>query len=144
MSVSEEAMDILERTFQSKLIRRIKKDLPGCIVLKNDPNYIQGFPDLLILNGDRWAALEVKKDAKAGHQPNQDFYVRRLNAMSFARFVYPENERTVRHELYNALRSDRNARVSESKPKRVDQLFGRETGSKISVRKGGRKGNAAA
>ncbi len=115
-------MDILERAFQSRLIRRIKNDLPGCVVLKNDPNYIQGFPDLLILDGDRWAALEVKKDAKAKHQPNQDFYIRKLNAMSFARFIYPENERTVRHELYRALRPGGNSRISESQPERVDKL----------------------
>ena len=144
MSVSKEMMDILERAFQSKLIRRIKKDLPGCIVLKNDPNYIQGFPDLLILNGDRWAALEVKKDAKAEHQPNQDYYVKRLNQMSFARFIFPENERTVRHELYSALRSGRDTRVSKSQPECMDQLLGRETDPKIFVRKGGRKRNEAA
>jgi hypothetical protein len=120
-------MDILERAFQSRLIRRIKNDLPGCVVLKNDPNYIQGFPDLLILDGDRWAALEVKKDAKAKHQPNQDFYIRKLNAMSFARFIYPENERTVRHELYRTLRSGRDSRVSESEPECMDQLHKRKT-----------------
>ena len=113
-------MDILERVFQSRLIRKIKKDLPGCIVLKNDPNYMQGFPDLLILDGDRWAALEVKRDAKAKHQPNQEFYVRKLNEMSFARFIYPENERTVRNELYQSLRAGRNARVSQSEPERMD------------------------
>ena len=117
-------MDILERTFQSRLIRRIKKDLPGCVVLKNDPNYIQGFPDLLILNGDRWAALEVKKDAKAKHQPNQDFYINKLNEMTFARFIYPENERMVRNELYRTLRAPRDSRISEPKPKRVDKLHG--------------------
>jgi hypothetical protein len=137
-------MDILERVFQRNLIRRIKKDLPGCIVLKNDAQYIQGFPDLLILNGDRWAALEVKKDAKAKHQPNQDYYVRKLNAMSFARFIYPENERTVRHELYQSLRSGRDPRVSESEPERLDKLHGRETGPKIFVIPGRGKGNPAA
>ena len=117
-------MDILERAFQARLIRRIKKDLPGCIVLKNDPNYIQGFPDLLILNGDRWAALEVKKNATASHQPNQDYYIRKLDGMSFARFIYPENERTVRNELCKSLRSGRNPCVSESKPECVDKLHG--------------------
>ena len=40
---------MLERDFQAKLIRDIKKRFPGCIVLKNDASYIQGFPDLTIL-----------------------------------------------------------------------------------------------
>ena len=137
-------MDILERAFQSRLIRRIKKDLPGCIVLKNDPNYLQGFPDLLILNGDRWAALEVKKDAKAKHQPNQDFYISKLNAMSFARFIYPENERTVRNELYRSLRAGRDSCVSQSEPERVDKLHGRKTGPMIFNGPGYGKRNTAA
>ena len=45
-----------EREFQAKLIKEIKNKYPGCMVLKNDPNYIQGVPDLLILHGKRWAA----------------------------------------------------------------------------------------
>ena len=43
------------------IIKKIKEMLPGCIVMKNDPNYIQGIPDLLILYRDRWAALECKR-----------------------------------------------------------------------------------
>jgi hypothetical protein len=137
-------MDILERVFQAKLIRKIKHDLPGCIVLKNDPNYIQGFPDLLILDGDRWAALEVKKDAKAKHQPNQDYFVRKLDAMSFARFIFPENERKVRHELYQSLRPGRDTRVPQSQPERMDQLYRRKAGTAIPLGKGRGKGNEAA
>lgn len=37
---------------------------PGCIVMKTDPNYIQGIPDLLILWNDKWATLEVKEVPK--------------------------------------------------------------------------------
>jgi hypothetical protein len=72
---------------------------PGCIVLKNDPNYLQGIPDLVIFWHDRWAMLEVKKSANASHQPNQDYYVDLTNRMSFARFIYPENKGEVLNEL---------------------------------------------
>ena len=96
-------MDILERAFQGRLIRNIKKDLPGCIVLKTDPNYLQGFPDLLILHGQKWAALEVKRDANARHQPNQDYYVDRLAKMGYAAFINPENERKIRNDIRKAL-----------------------------------------
>ena len=41
----------LERDFQRKVIKEIGKRLPGSRVLKNDPNYIQGIPDLH--GGDR-------------------------------------------------------------------------------------------
>ena len=95
----------VESKFQSGLIKEIKRKFPGCIVLKNDPNYLQGIPDLTILWRDRWATLEVKKTANASHQPNQDFYVERMNTMSFSRFIYPENKEEVLNELQQSFRS---------------------------------------
>lgn len=93
---------VLERRFQTKLIKDLKETFDGCIVMKNDAGYIQGIPDLLILHNDRWAALEVKRSANAKHQPNQDYYVGKMDEMSFARFVCPENEEEVLHELCEA------------------------------------------
>lgn len=82
-----------ERDFQGKvLIPEIKRRLPGCIVLKNDADYIQGIPDLTVFYRDRWAMLEVKKSASSKHRPNQDIWVEKTNNMSFAEFVYPENK----------------------------------------------------
>lgn len=92
---------MLESKFQSKLIRRIKNEFPGCIVLKNDPTYLQGIPDLTIFYENTWAVLEVKKSAKASHQPNQDYYVDKMNQMSYAAFIFPENEEEVMAELQN-------------------------------------------
>ena len=88
-----------ENVFQASLIRTIKNMLPGCIVLKLDPNYMQGIPDLLILHGLAWAALECKKSENAPHQPNQDFYVNKMNRMSFAAFIYPENTQQVLQDM---------------------------------------------
>lgn len=84
-----------ESAFQSSLIREIKTMFPGSVVLKTDANYIQGFPDLLILYNNKWALLECKKNAKASHQPNQDYYVSKMDNLSFARFIYPENKEEV-------------------------------------------------
>lgn len=94
-----------ESAFQSKLIKELKARFKGCIVLKNDANYLQGFCDLLILFGEKWAALECKKAADASHQPNQKYYVERLNSMSFARFIYPENKQEVLDELQQTFES---------------------------------------
>ena len=94
-----------ESAFQSSLIREIKARYPGSIVLKTDANYIHGFPDLLILYKNKWALLECKKDAKAGHQPNQDYYVSKMNDLSFARFIYPENKEEVLCALQAAFES---------------------------------------
>lgn len=96
---------MLESKFQSNLIKEIKDKLPGCIVMKNDSSYIQGIPDLLILHKDKWASLEVKKSANAKHQPNQDYYVEKMNEMSFSRFIYPENKEDTLNELFNTLRA---------------------------------------
>lgn len=95
----ENIISKLESKFQAQLIRDIKAMYPDCIILKNDPNYIQGIPDLTIFWRDRWATLEVKKDEFSSHQPNQDYYVQRMNDMSFSMFVYPENKEEVLYEL---------------------------------------------
>ena len=103
-----------ESAFQKGLINDLKKRFPGCMVLKNDPNYIQGIPDLLVLYEGRWAALECKKTKQASHQPNQDYYVERMNEMSFSRFVYPENKEIILDELQQSFQSCRPARFSRS------------------------------
>lgn len=90
---------MLENKFQAKLIKEIKDKFPGCIVMKNDSSYIQGIPDLLVLHKNKWASVEVKKSADAKRQPNQDYYVSKMDDMSFSRFVYPENKDDVLKEL---------------------------------------------
>ena len=77
----------LERDFQSKLIKEIKEKFPGCVVMKNDSSYIQGIPDLTVLYQDKWAMLEVKRSETASHRPNQEYYVGKMDKMSFARFI---------------------------------------------------------
>lgn len=91
----------LESGFQDKLVKDIKKRLPGSMVFKMDQ--IQGIPDLLILHNDKWASLECKKSANANRQPNQEYYVELMNDMSFSRFIYPENREVVLNELFETL-----------------------------------------
>ena len=102
-----------ESKFQRNLIEEIEDLFPGCIVLKNDPNYIQGIPDLLILYKNKWAALECKRSCREHHQPNQDYYISLMGEMSYASFVYPENKEEVLYELQQALRTRRKTRVSK-------------------------------
>lgn len=90
---------MLENRFQANLVKEIKCRFPGCMVMKTDPTYIQGIPDLLILYHDKWAALECKKNAGAKKQPNQEYYVEQMNEMSFSRFICPENKEEVLNEL---------------------------------------------
>ena len=103
-----------ENIYQGELVKKIKEMLPGCIVMKNDPNYIQGIPDLTIVHGKKWATLEVKRSAKARKQTNQPEYVEKMNKMSFSRFIYPENEKEVLDELQQALQPRRSTRTIRS------------------------------
>ena len=97
--------NLLESKFQAELKKEIKQRLPGCIVIKQDASYIQGIPDLLILHKDRWAALEVKAHAKAHRQPNQEYYVDKLDGMSYAAFIHPGNKEDVLDALYRSFGS---------------------------------------
>ena len=104
-----------ESQFQSNLIKKIKQIFPDSIVMKTDPNYKQGIPDLLILNGNRWASLEVKRSANAKKQPNQSEYVEKMNKMSYSSFIYPENEQEVLDELQRSLQTRRTSRSVRGK-----------------------------
>lgn len=88
-----------ENAFQAKLIKELLARYDDCIVMKNDPNYIQGIPDLIVLYKNHWAALECKKSRTASRQPNQEEYVLQMDQMSFAAFIYPENKEQVLCEL---------------------------------------------
>lgn len=94
-----------ENQFQADLIKDIKAALPDSIVLKNDPNYKRGIPDLLVLNGNKWVCLECKRSATAAHQPLQDYYIDKMNKMSYCSLIYPENREEVLHAVLQTLKS---------------------------------------
>ena len=105
---------MLENTFKTGLVKELKSRFPGCIVLHADPNEIQGIPDLVVLYEDTWAALEGKKSARASHRPNQDYYVEKMNEMSYAAFIYPENKEEILNELERSFQARRSARLAET------------------------------
>jgi len=90
---------MIESNYQAKLVKKLKLIFPGCIVMKNDAQLKQGIPDLTILYKDKWACLEVKKSQTAKHRPNQDYNIEKMNNMSYAAFIYPENEEKIFSEL---------------------------------------------
>lgn len=92
-----------EADYQRELVKRIKQQFPGCVIIKPDPAETQGFPDLLILWGGRWGMLEVKVSETAPLQPNQTHYINRFGKMSFAAFIWPENEEQVLYDMQTAL-----------------------------------------
>lgn len=103
-----------ESVYQGKLIKKIKRIFPGCVVLKNDEQYLQGILDLTILYRLHWAMLEVKAGPDAPFQPNQEYYLRQIGEMSFAAVIYPENEVEVLDALQEAFSSRGSACVPQS------------------------------
>lgn len=96
---------MLENKFKTNLIKEIKARFPGCFVFHLNPNEIQGIPDLLILYGKKWAALEGKKTEKSSQRPNQGYYVDLLKKMSYAAFIFPENKEKILNELQQTFKS---------------------------------------
>ncbi len=108
---------MLESVYQAGLIDDLEDMFPGCIVLKNDSGYMPGIPDLSIFYGGRWAMLEVKKKRPtraSDWQPNQEWYIDKLDRMCFCRCIYPENEEEVLRELQQALSPRRTSRLLKS------------------------------
>ena len=100
----------LERDYQSDLIKKLRLLFPGILILKNDSGYLQGILDLSLFYGSHWAMLEVKASATAPEQPNQRYYVEMCNDMSFAAFIYPENEGEVLASLQQSFMARRHTR----------------------------------
>lgn len=88
----------LESGFQDRLRNELMDMFPGCLVFKMEQ--FQGIPDLLILYKNKWASLECKKTANAKRQPNQEYYVKLMDEMSFSSFIYPKNKDEVLDALY--------------------------------------------
>lgn len=90
----------------------------ACVAYEKWTNYkaekemLKKIPDLVVLYEDTWAALEGKKSARASHRPNQDYYVEKMNEMSYAAFIYPENKEEILNELERSFQARRSARLS--------------------------------
>ena len=91
-----------EGRFKEELCMDLVRLFPGCVLLKNDEQLLQGVPDLLVLWEKNWAMLEVKKSRYAAMQPNQDYWIERFDQMSFGAFVYPENKEVILRALQSA------------------------------------------
>lgn len=104
---------MLESVYQAKLIKKLRNLFPGCVILKNDSSYLQGVPDLIILFGEHWAMLEVKRSGTEPYQPNQEYYILMLNEMSFSARIDPSNEQDVLDALQHAFELRGNARISK-------------------------------
>lgn len=88
--------------YKVKLTHTLRRLYPDCHVITGNSASQQGIPDLMVVWNDKWAMLEVKGSADAAKQPNQQYFVDKFNNMSFAAFIYPENEEEVLRALQQA------------------------------------------
>lgn len=88
-----------EADFQKTIIRWLRSK--GCMVLKYQQNATTraGIPDIIFLKEGFWGAIEVKKSKTAKYRPGQKEMVTKMNEMSWAKIVYPENWAETRKEL---------------------------------------------
>lgn len=110
---------MLENKFQANLIKELKERFPGCIVMKNDPTYIQGIPDLLVLHKDKWASLECKKSAGATYSEE----VKSLNAkldLALANAPRERQAQTMANATVAAKRKD-NPDMTKAEVKKASQ-----------------------
>lgn len=111
-----------ESKYRLDLEKKLKRMFPGCIVHKGDPRDIQGIPDLIVFHGPCYAMLEVKESATARERPNQRYYIEQFAEMSFAAFIYPENEEEVLDALQHAFSDCGATCVPQSKHISLDQV----------------------
>lgn len=92
-------MAIKESDFQAKICKWLRAK--GCIVLKYQQNATTraGTPDLIFLKDGFWGALEVKRSKNAPFRPGQKEMVKKMDEMSWARVIWPENEKEILKEL---------------------------------------------
>jgi len=101
-----------ETKFRQELVDELEYLFPGSLILKPDPQDIQGIPDLLILFRNKWAALECKRSLRSPFRPNQEYYLEIMDDMSFASMICPENREAVLYELQQTFSSRGTARIS--------------------------------
>jgi hypothetical protein len=96
----------LEGDFKTDTLKELKREFPGCLILKNDESYQQGIPDVVIFWGRHYAFLEFKRKEPTSAKdwrPNQEWFLEQINEMGFASVIYPANKREVIDALHTAL-----------------------------------------
>lgn len=86
---------MLESDFKQMFFDELRDILPGCLILRGNSAWIQGFPDNVVLHRDGWFAFEFKRGPRAKRRPNQEYYIDLLDDMSYSTFVDPTNYREV-------------------------------------------------
>lgn len=93
-----------ESDFQKTIIKWLRGK--GCLVIKYQQNATTraSIPDIIFLKEGFWGAIEVKKSKTSKFQPGQREMVAKMNEMSWAKVVWPENWKETQSELTEILK----------------------------------------
>lgn len=93
-----------EADFQKTIIKWLRAK--GCLVIKYQQNATTraSIPDIIFLKEGFWGAIEVKKSKTSKFQPGQKEMVSKMNEMSWAKVVWPENWKETQKELGEILK----------------------------------------
>lgn len=95
-----------ENSFQADLVEEIRERFPEVEIEKNDPTYLQGFPDLaLFMPNGKWALLECKRSPEESYQPNQEYYLNKMDSLGFAKRIDPSNKEEVLDALERSFKT---------------------------------------
>jgi hypothetical protein len=104
---------MLEGTYRTNLVKRLKKEFPGIIILHGNANQLQGISDLVLLYKSRYAMLETKMASNSSKRPNQEYYINYFkNQGAYAAFVCKSNEEEIINELGRYFKTRRATRIS--------------------------------
>ena len=89
-----------EGKYKKRLKSVLRQLYPGCGIIDVDP-YVNdnSMPDMIVVYGPAWVMLETKKEVNAEQQPNQGYYIRHFDKMSYASFASPENHKEVLRDV---------------------------------------------
>lgn len=91
---------MLEGTYRTGLIKRLKKVFPGIIIQHGNPSHIQGIPDLTVLYKYKYAMLETKMASDSSKRPNQEYWINYFKKQgAYAAFINKSNEEEIINEL---------------------------------------------
>ena len=90
-----------ESDFQRDLLRFLRLKGCFCIKLQAGPGVPTATPDILFCHYGFYGFIEVKLSKRSRLQPGQRESVAKLNEMSYAKIIYPENFSELEEDLWD-------------------------------------------
>lgn len=96
---------MLESTFQSTILKFLRSQGAFAMKVPQNSTTLAGVSDIVFFKEQFYGFIEVKQSQSAKRRPGQEVFVKKMDAWSYARVVWPgECWEKVRKELKDLLR----------------------------------------